>query len=367
VLDVVARALDVDHVQGVVQLLAVHAAGVGVARGDPEQLVVAPLAGATAPGVEAGGRDVQDAGQEIAPPAVVRTAVVLRARRHHGAAAAVGAAAGDRLSGPLAHDRDPLVEPLGDGAAFVLRDLPLGDETADEVGPHHPHRTAVEPGREPQERDPHRLEVERVVGWRSPAAERELAQLEAVVGRAQRQVDPAAHPHAPAFGRLVGAGVVPPGGPVAEELHVPTGRLVQHRLLLGEHRGGEAPAHADEVARRRRRELGVEVADGGEERVAQARPVDGVVRALAALEGPREAPGAHAVGPAQQVRRDPRERFRLHAARLGTGSPAPGEPGTLRRRFRSGRGRRTTPTLARSPTRERPCGSPSAPTTRASA
>ena len=109
------------------------------------------------------------------------------------------------------------------------------------------------------------------------------------------------------------------GRAVAEHGHVPAPGLFEDRPLLGEHCGVEPVAHVDEVGRGRHRELGVHVADRGEEGVAEPGPVHGVVGALAALERPCQAPSAHRVGPPQQEGRDPGERFGVHWAQATDG------------------------------------------------
>ena len=115
------------------------------------------------------------------------------------------------------------------------------------------------------------------------------------------------------------AGVVPARRPVAEHAHVPAARLLEHRPLLGQHRGVELPAHVREVGCGRDRELGVHVAHGGEERVAQAGAVHRIVAPFAALENPGQAARAHRVGLPQQVGGDPGERLCLHPAQATEG------------------------------------------------
>ena len=133
------------------------------------------------------------------------------------------------------------------------------------------------------------------------------------------QVDPAPDPEPATIGRLVGAGIVPPGRAVAEHGDVPAPGLLEDGPLLGEHRRVEPVADVGEVGCGGHRELGVHVADRGEEGVAQPGPVHRIVGALATLERAREPARAHRVGPPKQVGRHPGERLGLHPAQATDG------------------------------------------------
>jgi hypothetical protein len=181
-----------------------------------------------------------------------------------------------------------------------------------EVSPNDTQWDSIEPTLESKECETNGVNLEWIGRRDPPAPELELPELEAVVGGAQRQVDPAPHPEPAAVGGLVGAGVVPARRAVAEHLHVPAPGLLEDGALLGEHLGVEPAADAGEVGRTRHGQLGVDVTDGGEEGVAQPGPVHGVVGALATLERAREPTRAHGVGPPQQVRGHAGEWLSLH-------------------------------------------------------
>ena len=137
--------------------------------------------------------------------AVVRALAVLRARRRRTAQPPQSSPL--RATGSSARSRTIVTRSsnqLGGGRRARSGSIDsLDDDAAHEVGPHDAQRRAAEPRREAQERDPHRLELERVGRGHAPAPELELAQLEAVVGGAHGQVDPAADAQ-PARGRWAG-------------------------------------------------------------------------------------------------------------------------------------------------------------------
>ena len=80
---VTARSVLVDEAKDVVHLLSVRRTGVVVARGNRQQVGVAPFPTAAAPRIECGGRDGHDAGYEVALAAgEVSAGRMLRAGRH---------------------------------------------------------------------------------------------------------------------------------------------------------------------------------------------------------------------------------------------------------------------------------------------
>ena len=270
--------------QYVVHLLAVHGSGIGVARRDAEQVRVAPLAGATPPRVEVGGGEVQDARAGVASTSVVRALRVLRAGGDETAAAAVVThrRAGSALR--LAHDREPLVEPLGDRGPLVggPDDL-FAHQPVHEVGPHDAQRRPRSTG-QAQDRDPHRGSSSGSCERDPPAPEVELPEL----GRLRsvttgRSTQPPTRSRARRHGGVVDAGVLPPRGPVAEHLGVPVRGLREDGLLLGL----EIGAQAVEVGGDRRPQFGVGSRAAARKARASAAAVDGVVRPITALELPR--------------------------------------------------------------------------------
>ena len=184
---------------------------------------------------------------------------------------------------------------------------------------------------------------------RSVRPEVELADLLGAVIGLDREVDPPADPDPPGgrHRRVVETQVDGPHGAVTEGMEIPLHRVREHRLLLGL----EVGAESGELRWRRDPELGVGVTRRGHERVAEPGSVNGIVRRLRALVRARETPGAHRVGPAEEVGRHPGEALvELHVAQG-------------KARFRVG----SVSRLHGSPSRERSCGSPSAPTMRATA
>ena len=289
----------VDHVQDVVQLLAVHGAGIGVARRDAEQLVVAPLARAPAPRVEAGGRDVQDPREEVAPCG--------RSARPSGARGTPATTAHPPQSSPVratgSSARSRTIATRSSNHVGGRRALVGFDDALDARGRGRGRPTTTRSGA-PSSHGVSRRNAIRSAssssgsdGGTRPAPELELTQLVAVVGGAQRQVDPAADAE-PAHGRWAGRcrdRPTAPGGRRRSATYQ-CAACVEDGPLLGEHRGIE---RGRRCRRSRRRwataQLGVHVADRGEERVAEPGPVHGVVGALAALERRAPGGGAHIV------------------------------------------------------------------------
>ena len=200
-----------------------------------------------------------------------------------------------------AHDLDARVEPRPQLVDVLALHCCLALVAADEVGPDDAQRLVTEPPAQTQHREADGLELERVVRH-ATAPQVELAQLLGAVAVDEREVDPAADTQLAGarLGGLVEAVVVQSHRPVAEHLRVPTSSLFEHCALLDLEVGPDAV----EVRRGRRPQLGVDVRDAGEERLAHPGAVHGVVGAGSTLDLLGQPPTAHRLRASQQVGRD---------------------------------------------------------------
>ncbi len=310
------------HARAVVR----RAGAVVVARRDPEQGAIAPFARASTPRVDCARRDREDARAQVAAAGrPVRARGVRGAAGHVTARAAVGAGLGLRVVGAGSHRAERVVEPSCDRREVVGGiDHPFTQEAADEVGPHHAQRFGPQLLRDAQDRDPHRLELERVVDGHPALPEVELAELPPAVGFDEDEIDPSAEPYAAAgeHGRLVDPVLVERGGTVAEHPEVPAHGVGEDRGFLRL----EAVGDPGELLPDRDPQLGVRVAGAPQERVAHPGPVDRIVGSTRALHLERQPPRAHLARPAQEERSDLRQHVRVgHEPRLGGAEPATGD------------------------------------------
>ena len=209
----------------------------------------------------------------------------------------------------------------GGGRALAAVRRPLHDEAADEVGPHDAQRRAAEPRREPEEREPHRFELERVGRRHAPAPELELTELEAVVGGAQpgRSIQPPTRTtrRGPWAGRCRDRPSAPAGRRTSatyqcaacfEHRAAPRGAAGSSRPPMSAKSAAVGPGSSACTSRARR---GTRPGGGTG---ARGR---GSARRPRSLRGSRRA--AHRVGPPQQVGGDRGERLSLHAAQATDG------------------------------------------------